>query len=193
MTGTKTNVVTAIIIDGPNTPDCPQFRPLVEATAKNFTVKEVSADKAYLSHENLEQIHRLGGTAFIPFKTNSVAGEAGTLWERAFNYFQFKREDFLKFYHKRSLVETTFSMVKAKFGDSVRSRSDVAMKNEVLLKFLCHNICCLIMAQHELGIEPIFWGDEPMKAEAVQESVAVAAIEPMRVMDFGLDDFRFSD
>lgn len=43
-------------------------------------------------------------------------------------------------------------MMKAKFGDSVRSKTDVAMRNEVL----CHNICCLISAIHELGIVPVF-------------------------------------
>jgi hypothetical protein len=51
-------------------------------------------------------------------------------------------------YHKRSNVESTFSMVKAKFGDSVLSRCPVAMTNEVLCKLLGHNLCCLISAQH---------------------------------------------
>jgi hypothetical protein len=35
------------------------------------------------------------------------------------------------------------------------------MKNEELCKFLCHNVCCLIQAQCELGIEPVFWQNEP--------------------------------
>lgn len=74
-----------------------------------------------------------------------------------FNYYQFHREDFLAHYHKRSNVESTFSMIKAKFRDHVRSRTEVAMKNEVLCKVLCHNICCLIQSQCELGIEPVFW------------------------------------
>jgi hypothetical protein len=34
-------------------------------------------------------------------------------------------------YHKRSNVESTFSAVKRKFGDSVMSRSDAGMVNEV--------------------------------------------------------------
>jgi hypothetical protein len=34
------------------------------------------------------------------------------------------------------------------------------MKNEVLAKFLCHNICVVIQSQCELGIEPVFWPDE---------------------------------
>lgn len=65
----------------------------------------------------------------------------------------------MKRYHQRSNVETTFSMVKAKFGDALRSKSDMGMKNEILCKILCHNICCLISAMFELGIEPSFWAD----------------------------------
>jgi hypothetical protein len=52
-------------------------------------------------------------------------------------------------------------MVKAKFRDHVRSKTDTAMTNEVLCKFLCHNLCCLIQSQCELGIEPVFWPSQP--------------------------------
>jgi transposase/predicted nucleic acid-binding Zn finger protein len=178
MTGVKTNTITAAIVDGPDVADCPQFRPLTETTAANFRIKEVSADKAYLSRENLQQIHDLGASAYIPFKSNNVAGEKGTLWEKAFNYFQFKRDEFLEKYHQRSLVESTFSMCKAKFGDCVRAKTDVAMRNEVLCKFLCHNICCLIAAQHELGVVPIFWAE----AEKTIKEVAVAPVEVQNVI-----------
>jgi hypothetical protein len=58
-------------------------------------------------------------------------------------------------------------MIKAKFRDHVRSRTDTAMKNEVLCKILCHNICCLIQSQCELGIDPTFWKTvEPSKERA---------------------------
>ena len=50
-------------------------------------------------------------------------------------------------------------MIKAKFRDYVRSKINVAMKNEVLCKVLCHNICCLVSAMYELGIDPIFSQD----------------------------------
>jgi transposase len=154
--GTKTNIITAIEIEDRQTSDCPMFKPLVETTAKNFDIKEVPADKAYLSRENLELVEKLGGTAYIPFKSNSAQGEAGTLWEKMYLYYNFRREEFLKHYHARSNAESTFSMLKAKFGDSVRSKTDVAMKNEVLLKCLCHNIVVVHQSQIELGIEPIF-------------------------------------
>ena len=35
-------------------------------------------------------------------------------------------------YHKRSNVESTFSMMKRKFGDALRSKTDVAMVDEKL-------------------------------------------------------------
>ena len=42
-----------------------------------------------------------------------------------------------------------------KFG-SVKAKSDTGQVNEVLLKFLCHNICVLIQEMHELGITSAF-------------------------------------
>jgi transposase len=77
-----------------------------------------------------------------------------------FHYFSLNKEEFLPRYHRRSNVETPFSMVKAKFGDSVRSKTDVAMKNEVLAKLVCHNVCCLISAMFELGLDPVFWASQ---------------------------------
>ena len=61
-------------------------------------------------------------------------------------------------YHKRSNVESTFSMMKRKFGDSLRSKTDFAMVNEALCKILCHNLVVLIHEMYELGVEPVFWG-----------------------------------
>jgi transposase len=159
--GVRTNIVTAVVIEDKNANDCPQFKPLVEKTAENFTVREVPADKAYLSHDNLAIVEQLGGTAFVPFKSNSKPGEVGSLWEKMYAYYTFRREEFLKHYHQRSNAESTFSMVKAKFRDHVRSKTDTAMKNEVLCKFLCHNIVVVHQSQVELGIDPVFWKEEP--------------------------------
>ena len=133
----------------------------METTAENFTIKELTADQAYLSHDNLGQVDALGGTAFVPFKSNSVSGEPGSLWEKIVHSFGFRMEEFLKHYHQRSNVESTISMVKAKFRDHVRSKTDVAMMNEVLCKLLCHNLCVVHQSHIELGIEPVFWADKP--------------------------------
>lgn len=166
-TGVKTNVVTAVTIAEKEAHDGPPFPELLMTTAQNFRIGEVSADKAYLAHTNLALVEALGGTPFVPFKVNRTAdGGAGEgAWSRMHGYFQFRQEEFMRHYHLRSNVESTFRMVKAKFRDHVRSKTDVAMKNEVLCKFLCHNICCCISAQCELGIEPVFWPEEDGDAE----------------------------
>jgi transposase len=69
----------------------------------------------------------------------------------------YNRLAFMEHYHMRSNVESAFSMVKGKFGDSVRSKSDTGQVNEALCKVLAHNICVLIQAMHRLGIEPNFY------------------------------------
>jgi hypothetical protein len=48
-------------------------------------------------------------------------------------------------------------MMKSKFGDSLRSKTDTAMVNETLCKVLCHNLVVLIHEMYELGIDPVFW------------------------------------
>ena len=104
----------------------------------------------------MEAIAAAGAVPFIAFKENAI-GAAGGLFKKSFHYYSLNRDDFLRHYHKRSNVESTFSMIKAKFGDSLRSKSNDAMRNESLCKILCHNICCLIGSIYELGIEPVFW------------------------------------
>ena len=71
-----------------------------------------------------------------------------------YHYFAYRRDEFLTHYHQRSNVESTFSMMKRKFGYSLRSKTDTAMRNEVLAKIVAHNLCCIISAWYELGIEP---------------------------------------
>jgi transposase len=166
MCGVKTNVVTSARITERYSHDSLKFAPLVTATARSgFVMNEVSADKAYSSRSNLRAVENIGGTPFIPFKSNVVGTahkvpratkEACRLWEKMYHYYNLNRDEFLQHYHKRSNVESTFAMIKAKFGGSLRSKTDVAMRNEALCKVLCHNICCVIQSMHEFGIEPTF-------------------------------------
>lgn len=165
--GVKTNCIAAVRILDKDAGDAPQFKPLVQETAKTFTVNEVSADKAYASNENFEAVVDAGGTGYIAFKSNHT-GACGGLFEKMLHFFQFKQTEYMTHYHKRSNVESTFSAVKRKFGDSVRSKTDTAMVNEVLCKLLCHNLCCLIQEQHELGIEPVFWTEKPCQLKIAE-------------------------
>ena len=81
------------------------------------------------------------------------------VWSKMFFYYNFKREEFLAHYHKRSNVETTFSMIKSKFGERLRSKTATAQVNEALTKVLAHNLCVVIQSMYELGVEPTFLTD----------------------------------
>lgn len=157
--GTKTNVVTAVRIG--NEHDGQHFPGLLETTAKTFTIGEVSADKAYLSLKNVELVGQHGGEPFIPPKIGSKAERSGEVWRKMFHLFAMHRDEFLAKYHKRSNVESAFSMMKRKFGDAIRSKTDTAMVNESLAKVLCHNLSVLVHEMQELGIDPQFGGRKP--------------------------------
>lgn len=156
MCGVRTNVVTAVQVTKPYFHDSPELPGLLDQTVKNFDVKEVSADKAYSSVENLEAIEAAGAQPLIPFKRNATEEKGGT-WRRLLLHYLTNEAEFNAKYHLRSNVESTFSMIKRKFGEQVYSKKDVAMKNEVLLKILGHNLCCVIKSNYVLGVEPDFW------------------------------------
>ena len=157
--GIITNIVTAVEVTEAEAHDSPYLSKLMEATARHFNMKEVSADKAYLSRANLHLIREYGAEPLIPFRVNSKAQHsdgADSLWTRYFLYYTVHQDEFKLRYHKRSNVETTFSMIKKRFGGYVASKKKEAMVNEVLVKVLCHNICVLVQSFYKLGITADF-------------------------------------
>ena len=112
---------------------------------------------AQSSRANLAAVTQLGATPYIPFRVNARArSREATLWDQLYHFYHLHRETFLQRYHQRSLIESTFSMMKAKIGSSLRSKGDTAQMNEVLCKVLCHNTCVVIQSMYELGIEADF-------------------------------------
>jgi transposase len=164
MCGVKTNIVTSVEVSGRHANDTTFLRPLLETTTRNgFQVKEVSADKGYDSFKNRCLVLIKGGVPYIPFregeKNKPNPSGKGELWKRMYHFYKFNEAEFKQHYHKRSNVETVFSMIKAKFGERLRSKTETSQINEALCKVLCHNLCCLIQSIYELGIEPTFWED----------------------------------
>jgi len=159
--GTLTNVIATVAMTHGFVSDTPMLPPLIKrATDAGFQIDELSGDKAYLSHENLAAVTAAGAMPFIIFKDNSQGnskGCAAEAWQRMWHLFSLERDTFLKHYHRRSNVESTFSAVKRLFGTAVRAKGDVAQFNEVYLKCLAYNLTCLVHAIHELGIDPKFW------------------------------------
>jgi transposase len=158
MCGVKTNIVTAVEVTGSNGGDSPQFAPLVEQTSQNFVMNQVSADKAYSSSKNLALVLVKGAQPFIAFRSNATGTNtrSTSVWKRMYHLYKYNEAEFMRHYHKRSNVETTFSMIKRKFGERLRSKSRIAQTNEVLCKILAHNLCCVVQSMYELGIDVSF-------------------------------------
>jgi transposase len=156
-TGVKTNVVTAVEVTDAHAADSNYFKPLVDATAQGFTMRQVSADKAYSSGPNLQTVVNNHAMPYIPFKSNSTGKNSSDLFKKMFHFYAYNQERFLQNYHKRSNVESTFHMIKSKFGNTLRSKTRTAQINESLCKVLCHNIVVLIQSMFELGLRPKFW------------------------------------
>ena len=169
MVGVDTKIVTSVEMSGWAANDTTYFVPLLERTAQYFPLKDVSADKAYLSHKNLRATAKANATPFIPFKINTAVPTKNNIWSEMYYYFMSNREEFLSHYHKRSNVETAFSMIKAKFGDAVRSKSHTGQLNEVLCKVLCHNLCVIIQGIYEFGITPTFGAESRLALKSVEK------------------------
>src|SRR5205085_9295674 len=112
----KISIVTSVeIIDG-YANDHSYSKQLVEKTAENgFTLKEVSADKAYLSGENLLTTLRHKAIPYIPFKSNSKSqtnyGPKSTLWTRMLEFYNDHREEFLSLDRKSTRLNSSHSQI----------------------------------------------------------------------------------
>ncbi len=156
--GVKTNVIVGAKITGERVNDCPLLKPmLLEAYGNGFNIQELVADKGYSSNENHEVVNSIGAVPYIAFKHNAaVRWYSSNTWSKMYHYFMMNRDDFMTHYHLRSNIESTFKAVKMKFGDKLKSKNFIAQKNELLCKFIAHNIVCVIHEMKELGITPKF-------------------------------------
>ena len=129
----------------------------IAKTSNGFTINEVTADLAYSSRANLEEVKNVGGMAFIPYRKNATGKSRGSaLWSKMFHYFQLNRDEFMEHYHKRSNIEATNAAIKRKFGETLKAKNPVAQVNELLAKIIAYNLTVVIHEMYENGIQPEF-------------------------------------
>jgi transposase len=154
ITGIVSNIIVSATVTKGYSADSPQFQGLVSDTASNFQISELSADPAYLSKNNVRLVTGLGGIPYIMPKSNtSFKNRSGGAWIKMIRMWRDNRDEFKRHYHLRSNVESTFSMIKRKFSDKLRSKKDQSQKNEILAKIVCHNISVLVNGIFELNLE----------------------------------------
>lgn len=152
--GTKTNIICNVEVTPGNFSDAKQAPKLLFETGSNFNMKEFSADKAYSSHMIYRILESLKATPYIPFKKNTkIKDSQQELWKKMFKIFKENKEEFGEHYHKRSNVETVFAMIKRRLGEYLLSKNYSAQRNELLMKMISHNICCLIQEIYERQIK----------------------------------------
>jgi len=145
--GVRTNVITSAYVTEGTANDSPYFKPLLNETAKVFSVKEISADAGYLSRDNCDAAKEIGAVPYIMPKKNTKAQPQGSsAWGKMVRMWQQNPEQFKEHYHRRSNAESTFSMIKRKFGNTIRGKLDTTKENEIMCKICCHNIAVLVEA-----------------------------------------------
>jgi transposase len=176
--GTRTHVVVKVKVTDGNVADSPQFPELLKgAVLAGFEVKEVSADKGYLSRDNVDAAAELGVSPYIPFKKNSTGRARGSaLYNKLFHYFQLHKEEFDAHYHRRSNVESVFGAIKKKFGETLKSKDRVAQENELLAKIVAYNLTVLVHEMFEHEVVPDFL--MPHRPEGVAPTVVLSINPP---------------
>jgi len=145
--GNLTNVVVSVEVTEGTQHESPYFKVLLRDAAKRFSIKEICADSGYLSRENCNISQELNIEPFILPKKNSIALAKGSqAWHKMIRLWKDNLEVFKEHYHRRSNIETVFSMIKKKFRHYVRSKDDIAKINEILCLICCHNACVLAEA-----------------------------------------------
>ena len=112
------------------------FKPLVLRASRKLSIRYVVADKAYDSEINHEWVSDvIGARSIIPvrrgWKNGTVIGYHRERLAKRFNN---------RIYHRRSLVETVFSVIKKRFDSSLQSRSLVQQNKEVGLLCVVYNV-----------------------------------------------------
>lgn len=113
---------------------------LVKPIAKTNCIRFVAADKGYDTNENHSYVTKcLKIKSCIKVREKSMAKPGrGNLRKRILKTFDEKS------YHQRSKVETIFSVIKRRYGSSLKSRNYSMQKKELLCRVLAYNLDRLV-------------------------------------------------
>ena len=155
VSGVITNIISSAKVTIGKAGDSPHFIDLVRQTSFNFKIKEVFGDPAYLAKKNVDLVHQLGGVAYIKPRSNTRVRKlrASIAWREMIALYRDYEGVFKHHYSLRSNVESTFSMMKAKFSGFVRSKDKQGQFNEIMAKVCAHNCAVLVMGLFALDID----------------------------------------
>jgi transposase len=150
--GIETLMIVGIDVSDGEEADTTYFRRVLNQFSKFFVVKKVLADAGYAFDDNVKAVLEVGGDAYFDVKTNTKTTGDTALAEMARRRLADK-DEWESTYGFRSLIETTNSMLKRNLKRIIRARLETSRKNEILLMCLVHNLCRLMVARIEHGID----------------------------------------
>ncbi len=156
--GSKSNIFISAELTDQYVSDVAMFEPVIGDKMKYFKMNNFVADKAYSSRKVLSFLNSIGLNPYIPFRRGSTGVEKGNpIWSKMFDKFFNNHQEYMKIYHSRSNIESSFHMLKQRFGDNLMTKRFIANTNEIKAKILCHNICCLLTESIESSISIDFF------------------------------------
>jgi transposase len=181
--GVQTNIITMAEVSDGHANDSPFFKGLVQQTARRFRVSEVSADAGYIAAHNQREVLLLGAVPYIAYRSNSSPywKPKSSFYKRMLELFEQRKPEFMEHYYRRNNIESTFFMIKARFGGFLRSKSERAQVNEALCKVICHNLCVIIQSMSELGIEPVFYTRPASEEDRPAQRILPSALIQERI------------
>jgi transposase len=110
----------------------------------------VYADSGYLSANNCWAIVMKGGTPFIcPKKTTTGKSKKENPFTEMIQRYNQNKEEWLKKYHQRSVIEAVFSALKRRLGGFVTSIKRKIQHTEIALKIIVYNLMILVRKKVE--------------------------------------------
>ena len=126
--------------------DLPEFEPLVQNTIPGSNIKQILADKGYVSNENYELAAVYGVTPYIKPKDNAVyRPHPSNQYEKMVHYATKFPERWKNVYRYRVKAECAIHSKKAAFGDIIRGKYPPSRRNQELLRDIVHNFRMTIM------------------------------------------------
>jgi hypothetical protein len=162
MIGNRSGIVTAAAIEGPGTAESPMLPGLIQTTSKSFLIKNVMGDMAYTDYRSYRVVDALGGQGWFRFKETHT-GRGGGAFGRMYHWSLAHPEDFFAMYFRRNNVEAVISAWKRTIlkglrhkTETLRSKKETPMRNELYSVLVAHNIRVVIKFMYVLGIAPTF-------------------------------------
>ena len=132
---TKYKLITSVRVRRKRRNENVDVNRLMRKTSKQISIKVYLGDKLYDSEKNHERARGYNARFIAPLKNDVPVHRTNGRFRK-----KLRREFPEKLYHKRSLIESSFSAIKRKYGGVIYSRKFRSQKIELLTKVLAYDL-----------------------------------------------------